>query len=94
EIGIRMALGASAGDVRSMVFTSTLRFVLMGVAAGAVLAWLVGRALASQLWGVSGYDPLTLSTVIAVLIAVGLAAAYLPAVRATRVDPAICLRWE
>ena len=94
EIGIRMALGASAGDVRSMVLTSTLRFVLMGVAAGIVLAGVVGRVLASQLWGVSGYDPLTLCGVIAVLIAVALAAAYVPSVRATRVDPAICLRWE
>jgi putative ABC transport system permease protein len=59
-----------------------------------VLAWVVGRVLASQLWGVSGYDPVTLCGVIAVLIAVGLAAAYVPSVRATRVDPAVCLRWE
>jgi putative ABC transport system permease protein len=94
EIGIRMALGASAGDVRSMVLTSTLRFVLMGVATGIVQAWVVGRVLANQLWGVSGYDPVTLCGVIAVLIAVGLAAAYVPSVRATRVDPAVCLRWE
>jgi ABC-type antimicrobial peptide transport system permease subunit len=49
EIGIRMAPGASAGDVRSMVLAGTLRFVLMGVAAGIVLAWVVGRVLASQL---------------------------------------------
>jgi ABC-type antimicrobial peptide transport system permease subunit len=94
EIGIRMALGASAGDVRSMVLTGTVRFVLMGVAAGMVLAWVVGRVLASQLWGVSGYDPVTLCGAIAVLIVVGLAAAYVPSVRATRVDPAVCLRWE
>ncbi|MBZ5593672.1 MAG: ABC transporter permease [Acidobacteriia bacterium] len=94
EIGIRMALGASAGDVRSMVLTGTLQFVLMGVAAGIVLVWVVGRVLASQLWGVSGYDPLTLCGVISVLIAVGLVAAYVPSVRATRVDPAACLRGE
>jgi ABC-type antimicrobial peptide transport system permease subunit len=94
EIGIRMALGASAADVRSMVLTSTLRFVLAGVAVGSVLSWVVGRVLASQLWGVSGYDPVTLGGVIAVLIAVGLGAAYLPSLRATRVDPAVCLRWE
>ena len=94
EIGIRMALGASASDVRSMVLRGTLRFVLMGVAAGIVLAWVVGQVLASQLWGVSGYDPMTLCGVIAVLIAVGLAAAYVPSMRATRVDPAVCLRWE
>src|SRR5580658_657380 len=94
EIGIRLALGASAGDVRSMVLAGTLRFVLIGVAAGSALAWLVGRVLANQLWGVSGYDPLTLGGVVALLIAVGLAAAYVPSVRATRVDPAVCLRWE
>jgi putative ABC transport system permease protein len=94
EIGIRIALGASVGDVRSMVVTGTLRFVIVGVAAGAVLAGVVGRVLASQLWRVPGYDPLTLCGVIALLIVVGLAAAYVPSVRATRVDPAECLRWE
>jgi ABC-type antimicrobial peptide transport system permease subunit len=94
EIVIRMALGASVGDVRSLVLTSTLRFVLMGVAAGLALVWVVGRVLASQLWGVAGYDPVTLCGVIAVLTAVGLAAAYVPSVRATRVDPAVCLRWD
>jgi putative ABC transport system permease protein len=94
EIGIRMALGANPNDVRRMVLAGTLRFVLFGVAAGILLAWIVGRVLASQLWGVSGYDPVTLSGVIAILIAVGLAAAYVPSLRATRVDPAECLRWE
>jgi putative ABC transport system permease protein len=94
EIGIRMALGASASDVRGLVLKGTLRFVLMGVAAGSVLAWVVGRVLASQLWGVSAYDPVTLGGVIVILIAVGLGAAYVPSVRATRVDPAICLRWD
>ena len=94
EIGIRIALGASAGDVRAMVLTGTLRYVLVGVAAGVVLTWVVARVLASQVWGVSGYDPLTLGAVIAVLFAVGLAAAYVPSLRATRVDPAVCLRSE
>ena len=94
EIGIRMALGASVSDVRAMVLSGTLRFVLVGVAIGTLLAWVVRRVLASQLWRVSGYDPLTLCAVIALLIVVGLAAAYLPAVRAARVDPAVCLRWE
>jgi len=94
EIGIRMALGASSNNVRSLVLTSTLRFVLMGIAAGMALAWVVGRVLAAQLQGVSGYDPLTLCAVVAVLIVVGLAAAYIPSLRATRVDPGVCLRWE
>ncbi|WP_321476293.1 ABC transporter permease [uncultured Paludibaculum sp.] len=94
EIGIRMALGASARDVHRMVLTDTLRLVLVGVAAGMALSWVVGRLLASQLWGVPGYDSITLCVVSGILIAVGLAAAYLPSVRATRVDPAVCLRWE
>lgn len=94
EIGIRMALGANANDVRSMVLAGTLRFVLIGVTAGMLLAWIVGRVLANQIWGVSGYDPVTLAGVIGILIAVGLGAAYIPSLRATRVDPAVCLRWE
>jgi ABC-type antimicrobial peptide transport system permease subunit len=89
-----MAVGASVADVRSLVLTGTLRMVTIGLAAGAALAWAVRRALASQILGVSGYDPVTLCGVAAVLIAVGLAAAYLPARRAMRVDPAVCLRWE
>jgi putative ABC transport system permease protein len=94
EIGIRLALGASVGDVRSMVLAGTFRFVAIGVAVGIVLAGVVGRLLASQLWRVPAYDPLTLCSVIALLIIVGLAAAYAPSVRATRVDPAECLRWD
>jgi predicted permease len=94
EIGIRMALGANASDVRTMVLAGTLRFVLVGVAFGILLAWIVSRVLANQIWGVSGYDPITLVGVIAILVAVGLAAAYIPSLRATRVDPAVCLRWE
>jgi ABC-type antimicrobial peptide transport system permease subunit len=94
EIGIRMVLGASPGDVRLQVLAGTLRFVLMGLALGMLLTWAVRRLLASQLWKVSGYDPVTLIAVIAVLVLVGLAASYIPALRATRVDPAVCLRWE
>ena len=91
EIGIRMALGARAGDVRAMVLLGTLRYVLAGIAAGTALAWIARRALASRLWGVSGYDPLTLGAVIT-LVGVALAAAYIPSLRATPVDPADCLR--
>jgi|SRR5579872_1745742 len=94
EIGIRMALGATTSDVRYMVLASTMRLVLAGIAAGTLLAWVVGRVLSSQIWGVSGYDPLTLGGVIGLLIAVGLAAAYVPSVRAARADPAVCLRAE
>ncbi len=94
EIGIRMALGASAGDVRSGVVTAGLRFICMGVGIGMLFVFLVGRLLASQLFGVSWYDPMTLGSVTAVLVVVGLASSYLPSIRATRVDPAIALRHE
>jgi putative ABC transport system permease protein len=94
EIGIRMALGASAADVRTLVVKGGLRFLLAGVGIGLLLALVMARLLASQVWGVSWYDPLTLGGVVAVLIAVGLVASYLPSLRATRVDPAICLRIE
>jgi putative ABC transport system permease protein len=94
EIGIRMALGASAGNVRGLVIRTGLQFVLIGIGAGLVLAIVATRLLASEFYGVSPYDPLTLSSVIAVLMAVGLAACYVPSRRATRVDPVISLRYE
>jgi putative ABC transport system permease protein len=89
-----MALGASASDVRSQVVTAGLRFVSMGVGAGMLFVFFVGRVLASQLFGVSWYDPLTLGSVVGVLVVVGLASSYVPSLRATRVDPAVSLRYE
>jgi len=94
EIGIRMALGASPRDVRSQVVAAGLGFIFMGVGIGMLFVFLVGRVLASQLFGVSWYDPMTLGGVVAVLVVVGLASSYLPSIRATRVDPAIALRHE
>lgn len=94
EIGIRMALGATAGNVRSLVIRTGLRFVFLGIAVGLMLAIISTRMLSSEFYGVSPYDPLTLITVVAVLVMVGLAACYLPSRRATRVDPVISLRYE
>jgi putative ABC transport system permease protein len=94
EIGIRIALGASARDVRSMVLRGGLRWILAGIGIGILFAFTVGRVLASQIWGVSWYDPLTFSSLLIVLTIAGLGASYLPSVRATRVDPAISLRYE
>jgi len=94
EIGIRMVLGATGADVRSLVLRSVLRLIFLGAGAGVLLTLLAGRVLASQIWGVTWYDPLTLCGVILVLMAAGLTAAYVPSVRATRVDPAISLRCE
>ncbi len=94
EIGIRMALGATPRDVLSLVIRMGLRLVVFGIAAGLAASLALTRLLDSQLWGVSSSDPLTLGAVVVVLLGAGLAASFFPARRATRVDPAICLRYE
>ena len=94
EIGIRMALGASVTNVRRLVMRSGMRFILAGVVLGMVIAFFVMRLVASQVWGVSTHDPLTLLGVIAILLAVGVAACYIPSLHATRVDPLVSLRYE
>ncbi len=94
EIGIRMALGAGHADVLRMVLRMGLRLVGLGVIAGLAASFGVTRLIASQLWGVSPYDPVTLAGVVAVVAVAGLAACYFPARRATRVDPMTALRYE
>jgi ABC-type antimicrobial peptide transport system permease subunit len=94
EIGIRIALGATPQDVRSLVLKNGMRVIFTGIALGMLFASFAARALASQLWGVQWYDPLTLTGVVVLLAAVGLLASYLPSVSAARGDPAICLRSE
>lgn len=94
EIGIRMALGAKAVDIRSLVMRRSMRFVLTGVVIGIGVASFATRLIASQIWGVSPHDLLTFFVATAVLTAIGLLASYLPSRRAARVDPAICLRTE
>jgi putative ABC transport system permease protein len=94
EIGIRMALGASRGNVRGFVMLGGMRFILAGVAVGVLAAFLVLRLMKSQISGVSTYDPLTLVGVVSLLALVGLGACYFPSVRATRVDPLVALREE
>jgi putative ABC transport system permease protein len=94
EIGIRMALGAGSADVLGMVMRMGLRLLGLGVIAGLGVTLLATRLLATQLWGVSPRDPVTLIGVIVVVVLAGLAACYFPARRATRVDPLIALRYE
>ncbi len=94
EIGIRMALGAGRGDVLRMVATMGLRLVALGVAIGLVATLGVTRIVASQIWGVSPHDPLTLTIVVSMMALVAIAACYFPARRATRVDPMIALGCE
>ena len=94
EIGIRMALGADQADVLRMVMRMGLRLIGLGTIAGLAASFGVTRLLASQLWGISPHDPVTLCSVVAVVAISGLAACYFPARRATRVDPMVALRYE
>jgi putative ABC transport system permease protein len=94
EIGIRMALGAQGGDVLGMVIRMGLRLVGIGVGIGILASLAIGRVIATQLWGVSAYDPWTLTAVPVVLFLTGLLACWLPARRAAHVDPLVALRYE
>ena len=94
EIGIRMALGAEGADVLGMVIRMGLRLVGIGVVLGLNASVALGRVIATQLWGVSAYDLWTLVSVPLVLLLTGLLACWLPARRASRLDPLIALRYE
>ena len=94
EIGIRVALGASRGNVLLLVVRQALLLALIGSAIGIVGALALSRLMASQLYGVRPTDPVTFITVAALLMIVSLAASYIPARRAMHVDPMIALRYE
>jgi putative ABC transport system permease protein len=94
EIGIRMALGAESSDVLRMVIRMGLRLVAMGVVVGLLASLAMGKIIATQLWGVSAYDTWTLALVPTLSLLTGLVACWLPARRASRVDPLIALRHE
>ena len=89
-----MALGARSSDVRSMVIRQSMQLVLAGVAIGIPIALVLGRLYTSLLFGVTAADPVNFLGVVAILSSVALAASYVPAVRATRVDPIVVLRSE
>jgi ABC-type antimicrobial peptide transport system permease subunit len=94
EIGIRMAIGAERSDVLRLVVREGARLAIFGIAIGVAGSFLITRLLASLLFGISATDPLTFAVVAALLGAVALAASYIPALRATRVDPMVALRYE
>jgi putative ABC transport system permease protein len=94
EFGLRMALGAMRGDVLQMVLWRGLRMVAVGIAAGALGALAVTRVLSGYLFGVTGHDPATFAAVAGISIAVAVAACAIPALKATRVDPMVALRYE
>jgi len=94
EIGVRMALGAQQGNILNMVLARGARLLAAGILLGLFASYSLTRFLASQIWGVSTRDPWTFSAVAGLVVPVGLAACFLPARRATRVDPLVALRYE
>ncbi len=94
ELGIRMALGASQSDVRRLVVLQAFRLTVLGVAAGLIVSFAVSRLIASLLFSVSPTDVVTFIAVPVLLAASALAASYLPAFQATRIDPIVALRYE
>ncbi len=94
EIGVRMALGAQRGSVLGMVLREAGKLVLLGILIGVPAAWLSSRFFASMLFGLSRNDPATMMLVIVILAAIALLASFIPARRATKVDPMVALRYE
>jgi putative ABC transport system permease protein len=94
EIGLRVALGAQRGDVMRLIVGQGIRLTTVGIALGLAGAFAATRALSSLLYGVGATDPATFVSVPLVLAAVGLTACYIPARRATKIDPMAALRCE
>jgi putative ABC transport system permease protein len=94
EIGIRMALGAQRSDVLKLTIGQGLRLVVTGVVIGLAAAFVLTRVMSSLLFGISATDPMTFITISLVLVSVAILASYIPALRATRVDPMFALRYQ
>ncbi|HKV92139.1 MAG TPA: ABC transporter permease [Candidatus Angelobacter sp.] len=92
EIGVRMALGAQRGSVLNMILSEAGKLVLIGIVIGIPAAWLSSQFFASMLFGLSRTDPASMGIVIAILTTIALLASYIPARRATKVDPMVALR--
>jgi len=94
EIGVRMALGALAADVRRLILRETLALAAVGIGLGLLAALLSMRLVSSQLFGVSPHDPATMLAATLLVVSVAGLSGYLPARRASRVDPMVALRHE
>jgi predicted permease len=94
EIGLRMALGASGSQIRSVVVGEGLKLTAIGLGIGLILALVVGQVMASLLFGITPFDPVTLGSVLTLFLAVAVVASVVPALRASRVDPLGVLKSE
>jgi len=94
EIGIRMALGASSRDVMRMVVRQGMALAVAGLGIGLAGAFMLSKLMASLLYQISASDPATFAIISAALAAVAFLASYIPAQRATKVDPLVALRYE
>jgi len=94
EIGVRIAIGAQQHEILAMVLRRGVALIASGIAIGLLASFVLTRFLASQIWGVSATDPWTFAAVLTLVVAAGLAACYIPARRATLVDPLVALRYE
>ncbi len=94
EIGVRVAMGARSRDVLTMILGQGMRTIVIGIAIGLAGSLALTRTLSSLLFGVTATDPMTFAAVVALLVATALLACYIPARRATRVDPMVALRYE
>jgi putative ABC transport system permease protein len=94
EMGVRIALGATGGNVVSLLVGSGARLAAIGLACGLAIALVAGRLIESMLYGIRPQDPLAISGAVLLLSGAALLAALIPALRASRIDPALALREE